>query len=179
MTELHNVALIVTAVALVVLTWRTWARPKAPALLVAIRAGPRDDCSAGPSNSGSQRSGRGRSSPLRVLVADDEPLLRQLLQDVLEAAGHEVIAVGDGEQAIQALRRKTFDVVVTDLAMPRQDGRDVLRAAKALRRRPRVIVITGHANGRVEPELLLLGAERVMRKPFELGALLANLAPSS
>ncbi len=61
-----------------------------------------------------------------VLLADDEPLSREFLAEALESLGVEVQAVEDGDAAVQALARKNFDFVFTDLKMPGRDGVAVL-----------------------------------------------------
>src|SRR4051812_3633826 len=65
----------------------------------------------------------------RILVADDEAELLEVMVDILEAAGHEVIGVGDGEAAVKELKKSRFDVAVFDVMMPRLDGYRAARKA--------------------------------------------------
>ncbi len=130
-----------------------------------------------------QRVGPSRDSPkgegdsptkrrvLHVLVVDDDPCIRQILQDAMELAGHCVSVAADGAQAVQLLREQTFDVVITDLCMPKVHGDDVVREAAQNPSRPRVIVITGQMENHIEPKMRKLGAECVLRKPFDVMAL--------
>ena len=67
---------------------------------------------------------------MRILLVEDEQTIAVTLSDDLEAAGHEVLHVPDGKQAIRELQRKSFDVVISDVRLPGADGLEVLRAAK-------------------------------------------------
>lgn len=84
----------------------------------------------------------------RVLVVDDDPMLRKVLADILTAEGHWVMVADGGQQGIAAFRSATergepFEVVVTDLGMPHIDGREVARAVKAESPTTPVILLTG------------------------------------
>jgi CheY-like chemotaxis protein len=70
----------------------------------------------------------------RILVADDEEGLRSFIAEVLETEGHEVVTVPDGAAAIAELSKRGFDLVVTDLKMPKTDGMSVLRHVRAEQR---------------------------------------------
>jgi CheY-like chemotaxis protein len=63
---------------------------------------------------------------IRVLVAEDEENLAQILTTFLRGRGHHVVCVGDGKAAIQALRDQTYDVVLLDIVMPEMDGLETL-----------------------------------------------------
>ena len=83
--------------------------------------------------------------PARVLVVDDEPGVAELLQDLLEAAGHAVTTAGSGAEALRYLQAGTFDLIISDLRMPDIDGAALWRAVHA--RHPalarRVLFVTG------------------------------------
>lgn len=86
--------------------------------------------------------------PLQVLCIDDEPLLRELLQEILEREGHTVEARDSGEAGIEAFRAARergapFDIVITDLGMPYLDGRQVARTLKREAPTTPVIMLTG------------------------------------
>jgi DNA-binding NtrC family response regulator len=81
--------------------------------------------------------------PIRVLVADDEMKLRELMVRELSRKGHEVEGVGDGESALGALREREYDVVVLDMKMPRKEGIEVLRDLQSFPEHPQVVVMTG------------------------------------
>ena len=71
-------------------------------------------------------------SEARVLVVDDEKSMRDLLAITLQKAGYEVTLAEGGAAAVEAIRRESFDAIITDLRMPKVDGLQVLRSAKEL-----------------------------------------------
>jgi DNA-binding response OmpR family regulator len=102
-----------------------------------------------------------------VLVVDDQPPMRQLLRRMLEAEGFHVEEAPDGESALRLIQAhaEPFDVVLTDLSMPRIDGRQV---SETLRRyRPSVAVLCMSADPDAVPYIEMSDAPvRVLRKPF-------------
>ena len=81
---------------------------------------------------------------MRLLVAEDDPILADALSHALRGAGHAVDAVGDGVAADAALATSSFDVVVLDLGLPRMDGLEVLRRLRARRATVPVLILTAH-----------------------------------
>ena len=80
---------------------------------------------------------------IRVLVADDERNLRELVVRELGRRGYEVDGVADGVAALERIRETAYDVVVLDMRMPQKEGIDVLRELAAFSEPPQVIVMTG------------------------------------
>ena len=80
---------------------------------------------------------------IRVLVADDETNLRELIVRELTRRGLEAEGVGDGESALTRLRESPYDVVVLDMKMPKKEGIEVLRELQDFPEHPQVIVMTG------------------------------------
>jgi len=111
----------------------------------------------------------------KVLVADDEPLLRDFIAEVLRRKGIEAIVVADGEEAIAKLKECPFDLVITDLKMPGKDGMDVLKEAKALYPQMPVILATAFASIETAVEAMKLGALNFVLKPFSPEAIEINL----
>ena len=111
-----------------------------------------------------------RSSPLHVLVVDDEPLIRWSLTETLTDRGYHVVESGDGRSARSAVRdaSREFDVVVLDLRLP--DAEDLSLLASLRRATPgsRIILMTAFGTPEVLRSALDLGAYRVISKPFEL-----------
>jgi two-component system, NtrC family, response regulator PilR len=107
-------------------------------------------------------------SAARVLIVDDEKSMRDLLTITLEKAGYEVTAADGGEAGIDAVRKETFDAIITDLRMPKVDGLQVLRAAKDLSPETAVIVVTAVASTETAVEAMKLGAYDYVTKPFKL-----------
>ncbi|MEO0093942.1 MAG: response regulator, partial [candidate division WOR-3 bacterium] len=81
----------------------------------------------------------------RILVVDDEEIMRESLTDWLKEDGYEVLAVEDGFKALEAIQKQTFSVMLVDLKMPKMDGLEVLREVKRLGIETPVIIITAYA----------------------------------
>ena len=108
---------------------------------------------------------------LRILVAEDQPLLRRLLDAVLVERGHKVELVEDGLQALAELEQRSYDVLVTDFRMPVMTGADLIRA---LRGRPEPLgIVLMSANSLEETSLSAeeLSGVVFLRKPFGLDEL--------
>jgi len=105
---------------------------------------------------------------VRVLVAEDNPSVRDFITRSLASAGHKVASVGDGQQALDALAREKFDVLVTDIVMPNVDG--IALALKAVRLFPdlRIVMISGYAQERMRAHNLDTLVHRIIAKPFSL-----------
>jgi DNA-binding NtrC family response regulator len=113
-----------------------------------------------------------------VLLADDEPLSREFLQEALQSFGCEVHAVADGQQAIEAMAQKAYDIVVTDLRMPHADGMAVLAAAKKADPERPVVLVTAHGTMHTAVVAMRHGADDILEKPVvleELEVLLARV----
>jgi DNA-binding NtrC family response regulator len=108
------------------------------------------------------------SRPIRVLVADDESRLRELLVRELGRKGHEVEGVGDGEAALTRLRDAAYDIVILDMKMPRKEGIEVLRELGAFPEHPQVIVMTGFQEVASAVEAMKLGAYDYLTKPTKI-----------
>ena len=105
---------------------------------------------------------------IRVLVAEDEEHLGQILRTFLTGRGHAVDCVTDGRAALQALRAEAYDVALLDIVMPEMDGLEVLRQVKDEPDAPECIIITG--NGTIETAItaMKLGAYDYMAKPYRM-----------
>src|SRR5262249_41865838 len=115
------------------------------------------------------RSDRERSGPRRVLLVDDSVSVRRFVGQMLEKAGFHVTTAGDGADAITRLADATYDVVVTDLEMPRVNGYELI---DDLRRRPAtrdvpVIVLTTRAGEKHVALAKSLGVQHYVTKPVE------------
>jgi DNA-binding NtrC family response regulator len=104
---------------------------------------------------------------MKILVVDDEKIKRITLADDLTAEGHEVAAAADGEDALERLSRERFDVVVTDLKMPKLDGIELLKRIKQGHLADvEVIMMTAYGSIPVAVEAVKLGAFDFLTKPF-------------
>ena len=108
------------------------------------------------------------SRRIRVLVADDERNLRELMVRELGRKGHEVDDVGDGEAALARLQEASYDVVVLDMKMPKREGIEVLRELQVLAEPPQVIVMTGFQEVSTAVEAMKLGAYDYLTKPTKI-----------
>lgn len=84
-----------------------------------------------------------KASP-QILVVDDEPAVRHFLKVILQRMGYEVETASGGGEALERAKERSFDVVLTDLIMPRMDGLQVIREVKKLSPDTEVVVITGY-----------------------------------
>ncbi len=110
-----------------------------------------------------------------VLVVDDDQAVRYTLKEILEEAGMEVSVAEDGAAAIARLEGGTFELVISDLRMPKLDGMALLRQALKAPRPPKVILITAHGSEKQAVEAMKLGAFDYFRKPFEMDELLTGV----
>ncbi|MCC6622365.1 MAG: sigma-54-dependent Fis family transcriptional regulator [Deltaproteobacteria bacterium] len=110
-----------------------------------------------------------------VLVCDDEPAVRFAIAEVLGDAGHHVVQVASGAEAIAALADDP-DVVVTDLSMPGVDGLGVLAAARARLPPIPVVLVTARGSERVAVQAMKAGALDYLAKPFDLDELIQTVA---
>ncbi|MEC7518588.1 MAG: sigma-54 dependent transcriptional regulator [Myxococcota bacterium] len=102
----------------------------------------------------------------RVLVADDEEGIRSFLAEALELDDHEVEQAADGAEALAALRERSFDVLLTDLKMPRLDGLALLGHVRAEQPETEVIVLTAHGTVAHAVEAMRKGAYDFLEKPI-------------
>lgn len=124
-------------------------------------------------------------NPLQILCIDDEPLLRELVKEILERDGHRVEVTDGGESGVEAFRQACrrgapFDVVITDLGMPYLDGRQVARTLKSEAPQTPVILLTGWGAFMKEDGDLPPQVDGVLSKPprsRELREILTRLVP--
>ncbi len=103
----------------------------------------------------------------RILVVDDTPLIREHLRVVLGMDGDEVETATDGQSALDALRRRVFHLMVTDLRMPDMSGLDLLATVRAEKMPLGVIVLTGHGDTQIALHAMKAGADDFVTKPYE------------
>jgi signal transduction histidine kinase/CheY-like chemotaxis protein len=118
---------------------------------------------------------------LRILVVDDDPVLTRSLQDALETDGHRLELASGGQAGIDAFHRalkynRAFDVVITDLGMPRVDGRKVAEAIKAASPKTPVVMLTGWGQRLIDENEVPPNIDRMLSKPPRLPQLRAAIA---
>jgi len=111
----------------------------------------------------------------KILLVDDEEALLETLRSILELEGYQVATVSSGEEALEAMERTSFDLILTDLKMKRMSGLDVLAHAERLWPRPVTILLTGYASLESAVEALNRGAYAYLVKPFGIEGLKATI----
>jgi two-component system, OmpR family, KDP operon response regulator KdpE len=115
------------------------------------------------------------TTPLRVLVVDDEPPIRRFLRASLRAQGCHVLEAEDGSAALDLIGRNPPDVVILDLGLPDIDGVEVIRRLRHQGSTVPVIVLSSRTDEPGKVEALDLGADDYVTKPFGIEELLARL----
>ena len=114
-------------------------------------------------------SGKKRSS--RILVVDDELVVREVVRNVLDKPGMYLVDAADGEQAMSLLLNEPFDVLICDKNLPGITGLDVIRCAKAVDENMGVLLITAYASRESAEEAMAIGVDDYIVKPFDLSDL--------
>lgn len=116
----------------------------------------------------------------KVLLIEDEEMVRFSLRAVLESDGHEVVEASDGDEGVSQFKKlakssQPMDLVVTDILMPKKHGYDTITEIRKISPDMKIIAISG--GGEVNPKVFLdmsgfLGADQVLSKPFSSAELL-------
>lgn len=105
----------------------------------------------------------------RILVIDDEELVRVSIEVVLSASGHAVSLAADGREGLDQLAKGDFDLIITDLIMRGMEGVETILAIRKQSSAARILVMSGGSrriNGNYLGTSAKLGADRILRKPF-------------
>ena len=113
--------------------------------------------------------------PLRILVVDDEPPIRRFLRTALAAQDYRVEEVGDGEAALDFLKRNPVDLIVLDLGLPGMDGLEVVRQVRAQGSAVPIIILSSRDDEAGKVAALDLGADDYVSKPFGVEELSARI----
>ena len=110
----------------------------------------------------------------RVFVVDDDQVVRRLAQAILRRGGHQVVALDNGQAALDALEQSTPDIVITDLMMPRMDGLELVRRIRAETRWAGlpIVVLTARGTSADLRRAREAKADRFLTKPFSSAQLL-------
>ncbi|GBF05008.1 response regulator receiver protein [Deinococcus aerius] len=103
-----------------------------------------------------------------ILVADDEPAIRSMLEVILSADGHEIVAVPDGKAALDYLRENTPDAMLLDVQMPQMDGFEICSRVKRVKRlgKAPVLLLTALDDDQTRDHARLVGADDLVYKPL-------------
>jgi two-component system OmpR family response regulator len=108
---------------------------------------------------------------LRVLLVEDDDDNRDLMAEVLDSAGHEVLPASSGQEGLKTLSEHSVDVVVTDVGMPGMGGLEMARAAKAIAPSVPVVIVTGWAEREDIANARGKDVDAVLIKPVDPDAL--------
>lgn len=109
----------------------------------------------------------------KILVIDDENIVRISCKKILSPEGFEVALASDGYEAIELIKKDTYDIIITDLKMPKMDGLEVLEWIKKNSPSSKVIVITGFSTPEIAEKAVATGAAGYLEKPFTPETLLS------
>ena len=118
-----------------------------------------------------------RSGKEIVLLAEDDELVRKFSCAALEAAGYEVLACCDGEQALEECSRRVgpIHLLFTDVVMPKMNGRELAERLKELRPKTKVLFASGYNNDKMLQEGFRSGASNFLVKPYSATQLLKKV----
>jgi two-component system KDP operon response regulator KdpE len=114
-------------------------------------------------------------NPLRILIVDDEPPIRRFLRTALAAQDYRVEEAGDGEAALDFLRRNPVDLLVLDLGLPGIDGLEVIRHLRGAGKAIPIIILSSRDDEAGKVAALDLGADDYVSKPFGMEELSARI----
>ncbi len=111
----------------------------------------------------------------RLLIVDDNAVVSQFLGEALADRGYSVRVAGDGREALALFVETPADLLITDYEMPLLDGIGLIRTVKALRPETVALLLTGESLPEIVAEAATAGAREVIRKPFNLAALIERV----
>jgi CheY-like chemotaxis protein len=120
----------------------------------------------------------GAFSMARILIIDDDEIIRRMLSLMLTKAGYEVLAAGDGKEGMELFQQNDVDLVITDLIMPEKEGIEMIMELKTDFPDVKIIAMSGGAQMGPEGYLQLadaLGAQRTLKKPISRDDLLGAI----
>ena len=121
---------------------------------------------------GEEKPIRGKSKKARILVVEDKKEVCEVLRDILVNDGHEVETVPDGSEGVKLFKKKDFNLVFTDLGMPRKSGWQVAKEVKKINKNTPVALITGWEVQLDRSKLRKSGVDLVINKPFKVDQVL-------
>ena len=113
---------------------------------------------------------------MKILVAEDEPMLLKTIELKLKKEGYEVIATADGRQAMAEIENSNPDMVISDIMMPYASGLEIIsQVRQKISRKIPIIILTAMEHEKVVMEAFELGADDYITKPFSLNELVIRV----
>ena len=106
-------------------------------------------------------------SSISILIVDDESTMRGLLEKILAREGYQMYTAGNGVEALEHLSERKFDIVISDMKMPKMGGLELLKRIKKVYPGVGVIIMTAYGDTYSVKDALLLGADEYITKPFK------------
>jgi len=106
-------------------------------------------------------------SSVSILIVDDEEMMRTLLNRILSREGYKIRSAEDGVVALEVLKAEKFDIIISDMKMPRMNGFELLKIVKKEYPKIGVIIMTAYGDTYTVKDALLLGADEYITKPFK------------
>jgi len=111
---------------------------------------------------------------MKILVIDDDSLMRRTLARILRADGHDVVTAADGERGMALFRQEKPEIVITDIVMPGQEGLETIITLRRDDTPVKIVAISG-SDGELLDIARLIGADAVIGKPFREQELLSHI----
>ena len=111
----------------------------------------------------------------RILLVDDDADVLEFMSDALQGRGYDVKVLQSSSQAASVLQRETFDLIITDIVMPKVHGLEILENARRRNPAARVVFVTGHPHRDILREGFDKGAFSVLEKPFPVEEFLSTV----
>jgi len=111
-----------------------------------------------------------QKEPARILVVDDEEIIRNLIEDILVEEGYEVISARNGEEGLRIFKERQgcFDLIILDIIMPEADGQMFFYRAQKIKPDLTILLISGYSKSKVKDDLIRAGVRAYLPKPFTI-----------
>ncbi len=116
------------------------------------------------------------SKPLRVLVVDDEIEIVRLLVEIITTIGWEAVGARDGDEAYEYFKREKFDLIISDIYMPKMNGLELLAKVKKDSVKTPVMLITGYSHFKQLIQSLKYKPDGFLQKPFDISDLIVSIS---
>lgn len=110
----------------------------------------------------------------KILIVDDEEVIRDFLSEVLKDS-YAISTATDGDEAIELIKQQSFDLIITDMKMPKVTGEEVVKFAKENSPNSKVIIVSGYSSLYSVSESVEYGADGFISKPFSIKQLMSTL----